>query len=122
LKIYFAKIQLWHKDLENHYLIGEYSILNEVDKYNAVKEFSKLVFVLVKINKGVLTLSVKIDYNPMPKEIIDHLEFTKKIDYDKLIQIYLDDANKFQNYYKNATVLYDGKDINLVIFHFFFKN
>lgn len=114
VKISFSKIELWNKDLENHHLIGEYSVLTEADKFNAVKDFSKLVFVLVKVNKGILDLAVKIDYNPIPGEIKEHMEFIKTIHYDKLIKIFLDDPNKFQNYYKNSTVLYEGRDTNLV--------
>jgi len=115
MKINFSKVELWNKDLENHHLIGEYSILTETDKFNSVKEFSKLVFLLVKINKGILNIAVKIDYNPIPSEIKEHLEYIKTINYDKLIKLYLEDANKFKNYYKNSNVLFEGKDINFVI-------
>jgi len=115
MKVEFSKIELWYKNLENHNKIGEYNIFTETDKYVVVKDFSKLVFIMVKIYQGLLTLNVQIQYNPIPKEIGDHLLYMKSINYDKLISLYMDDYNQFQHYYKNSTVLYNSKHVNLVI-------
>ncbi len=114
LKIYYSKIELWNKDLDNNNLIGEYDIYTESDKFNIVKDFSKLLFILVKIHKGEISLSVKIEYNPIPEEIINYLNDINIITYDKVIKFYMEDYNKFQEYYKNSKILYEGKDINLV--------
>ena len=114
LKITFSKIELWSKKLNDDFLVGEYDIFTETDKYNKVKDFSKLIYLLVKIDKGKMIISIKLDYDLIPNEIIKYLDELKTITYDEMIKIYQLDYNHFQEYYKNCTVIFEKSEVDLV--------
>jgi len=114
LKIYIKRIELWRKDLDEDTEIGTYDISTPNDKFYEVKDFSKLLYVLIKIQRGKLTVSFRLDYNEIPEEILNREEDLRKMTYDKLLQFYNEEFNKYQEYYKGAKLIFTVKDVNLV--------
>jgi hypothetical protein len=114
LKIYLKRIELRRKDYDEDIEIGSYDISTPNDKFYEVQDYSKLVYILIKIEQGLLTVSYRVDYNEIPDEILKREEDIKDMTYDKLLKFYDEEFNKYQDYYKGSNLIFNVKDFNMV--------
>jgi hypothetical protein len=110
------KIEVWRKKYEQEKKLFTYNkCTSEYDKFNQVDNFSKLFYVLIKVENGKFSLLLKIDYHQIPSVIEKYLEGLNNINYEKLMEIYEQNENDFKEYYGDAKLIYEKNDVDLFL-------
>lgn len=116
IKYSASRIEVWRKKYDQEKKLFTYeNCSNEYDKYNHVNNFSKIFYVLIKVDKGKFSLLLKIDYHPIPDPIEKYFKGLNNINYEKLMEIYEQNENDFKEYYSDAKLIYEKNDVDLFL-------
>jgi hypothetical protein len=116
LKITFHTIEIRKKKYDHDTRLIKYSINNALDANYMLRNFNKNVFMMIKVNKGKLSVNININYEPLPSMIIEHLKkysFINDTDYDKLMDLYKMNENHFRSFFQGAENIFLIDDIDL---------